>query len=137
MKNIILIVLLLVFPFVCFAQNDVDVEELLFECRPGTEWKIKEQNIQKFAEVGETAVPTLIACLKWELPESIANRRAKEKKELSYPEAMRGDRSSLGIQDCAEEALVLIGMPATPLLLKSIENQPETIATVANILAEI
>lgn len=112
-----------------------EIDKSLFECRSGTDWNIKEENIQKLVENGEKSVPTLIECLKWQLPERFEKRfDALEEQQLL---AMSGDRSSLGIQDCSEIALVKIGRPAVPYLLQSIETQTETIAAVARILGEI
>jgi len=118
---------------VFLTQNEID--QSLFECRSGTDWGIKEQNIQKLVGNGKKSVPTLIECLKWQLPERFNERfNDLEKKQ---PVAMRGDRSSLGIQYCSEMALIKIGSPGVPYLLQSIDTQPETIAVVARILGEI
>jgi hypothetical protein len=112
-----------------------EVEDILFEFRPGVEWKVKEKNIEELAEKGESVVPMLIRCLRYKLPEELA-RRISESAEGKVM-LTRADRSSLGVQECSAQTLIRIGKPAVPMLIESIYKQPETVGRVIGILGGI
>ncbi len=126
-------------------NSSSSIYPMLFELRSGTKWKTKEQNIEKLAQKGEAVVPILIRCLKHELPEELSERIREElsKSIIETDEGKmllrkrEGNSSSWGVQQCSKVTLVRIGSPAVPMLIESINKQPETVAMVVTILGEI
>jgi len=116
------------------------VEQLLFECRPGTPWKVKERCIEALAERDEGIIPLLIECLRGDLSGDLTDSLRKKiefENEKRETWLCRADGSTLGIPYCAEEVLKKMGKPAVPYIIESITSQPATISVAARILGRI
>jgi len=113
-----------------------EVEQILFDFRDGVASKVKVANVERLAKTGEMYVPLLIECLQWKLPPWLAER-IEQTFERQGDEVKIGLSSDGGVPVYAGMTLTRIGAPAVPLLVASLETQPETGGTVARILGDI
>jgi hypothetical protein len=115
-----------------------EIDQWIFDCRAGTPWKLKQQRIERLAQVGEPVIPTLIDCMRYHYPAGVKQRFADEaetaKKEGRLPVGAiaLSDASIYDIPYCAALALAKIGEPAIPSLVEFLKGDLRRPASAVN-----
>lgn len=112
-----------------------EVEQIVFDFREGVDYRVKMANIERLTTTREMYVPLLIECLQWKLPAWLTQRMERLREQEGRGKIRLS--SDGGVHEYVGIALTRIGASAVPLLVASLESQPETRGRVVRILGDI